>query len=270
MIIWLASYPKSGNTWVRALLTNYLSKNKTNIFNDIEKIKKFPEKGLFNGIVTEEILKKDNLELFKYFIEAQEKINQNNKLNILKTHNFAGSIRNNPFTDSKNTCGLIYLIRDPRSVAVSYARHANITFEKSVKFLLSKKRISMNEDFYPEARLSWNIHAESWINSNFPKILIKYEDLHKDTLKNFRLILLFIQKFIKIEIDDKKINETIDNCSFENLSKLEKEYGFKERKGKENFFRKGEIDEWKNLLPINLIKEIENNFEKEMKELNYL
>ena len=73
MIIWLASYPKSGNTWVRALLTNYLSKNKTNIFNDIEKIKKFPKKGLFNGIVTEELLKKDNLELFKYFIEAQKK-----------------------------------------------------------------------------------------------------------------------------------------------------------------------------------------------------
>ena len=270
MIIWLASYPKSGNTWVRALLTNYLSKKITNVFEDIKNIKKFPRKHVFDGIVTEEVLKKDNLEIFKYFIAAQEKINQNNKLNILKTHNFAGSIRNNPFTNSKNTCGVIYIIRDPRSVAVSYARHANISFEKSVDYLLSKTRITINEELYSEARLSWKIHAESWINSNFPKVLIKYEDLHKDTLKNFKSILSFIKKFVKIEIDDVKIKKTIDTCSFKNLSKIEKEKGFTEKEGKENFFRKGEIDEWKNILPKNLIKKIEENFINQMKELNYL
>ena len=58
MIIWLASYPKSGNTWVRALLTNYLSKKITNVFEDIENIKKFPRKHVFDGIATEEVLKK--------------------------------------------------------------------------------------------------------------------------------------------------------------------------------------------------------------------
>jgi len=270
MIIWLASYPKSGNTWVRALLTNYLSKKITNVLVDIQNIQKFPRKDVFDGVVTEEVLKKDKLEIFKYFIAAQEKINQNNKLNILKTHNFAGSIRNNPFTNSKNTCGVIYIIRDPRSVAVSYARHANISFEKSVDYLLSKTRITINDEMYPEARLSWKIHAESWINSNLPKVLIKYEDLHKDTLKNFKSILSFIKKFTKIEIDDVKIKKTIYTCSFKNLSKIEKEKGFKEKLGKENFFRKGEIDEWKNILPKNLIKKIEENFKNEMKEFNYL
>ena len=135
---------------------------------------------------------------------------------------------------------------------------------------MSETRTTINEEFYPEARLSWKIHAESWINSNFPKVLIKYEDLHKDTLKNFKSILFFIKKFTKIEIDDVKIKKTIDTCSFKNLSQIEKEKGFKEKQGKENFFRKGEIDEWKNILPKNLIKKIEENFKNEMKELNYL
>ena len=270
MIIWIASYPKSGNTWVRALLTNYLSKKTTNVLNDILNIKKFPREEIFEGIVDKKLLEKDKLELYKYFIPAQKKINQNNKLNILKTHNFGGSIYNHPFTDSNNTCGAIYLIRDPRSVAVSYAYHADISFEKSVDFLLNEKQFSLNDKIYSEARLSWTIHAQSWINSDWPKVLIKYEDLHNDTFKYFKSILLFIRKFIKFEIDDEKIKKTIDICSFKNLSKEESESGFVEKHGKENFFRKGEIDEWKNILPINLIKKIEQKFEKGMKELNYL
>jgi len=270
MIIWIASYPKSGNTWIRALLTNYILKKTKNVLDDISNIKKFPKKEMFEGIVDKKLSEKDKLELFKYFIPAQKKINQNNKLNILKTHNFGGSVNNFPFTDSNNTCGVIYLIRDPRSVAVSYAYHANISFEKSVNLLFNEKRISFDNKIYPEARFSWDIHAQSWINSNWPKVLIKYEDLHNDTFKNFKSILFFIRKFIKFEIDDEKIKKTIDICSFKNLSKEESESGFVEKHGKENFFRKGEVDEWKKILPKNLINKIEQKFEKEMKELNYL
>ena len=270
MIIWLASYPKSGNTWVRALLTNYLSKKKTNVLNDILNIKKFPREEIFEGIVDKKLIEKDHFELFKYFIPAQKKINENNKLNILKTHNFAGSIRDYPFTDSNNTCGVIYLIRDPRSVAVSFAYHDDISFEKSVDLLLNEKRIGINEKIYIEARLSWSIHAQSWINSSWPKVIIRYEDLHNDPLIYFKSILLFLRKFMKFEIDDEKIKKTIDICSFKNLSKEENESGFVEKHGKENFFRKGEVDEWKKILPKNLINKIEQKFEKEMKELNYL
>ena len=136
--------------------------------------------------------------------------------------------------------------------------------------MFNEKRISFDNKIYPEARFSWDIHAQSWINSNWPKVLIKYEDLHNDTFKNFKSILFFIRKFIKFEIDDEKIKKTIDICSFKNLSKEESESGFVEKHGKENFFRKGEVDEWKKILPKNLINKIEQKFEKEMKELNYL
>lgn len=73
MILWLASYPKSGNTWIRLLITHYFSNNK-DLFENIEKIKSFLSKNQFNEIVDENLLKNEPLKLFDYFIEAQTKI----------------------------------------------------------------------------------------------------------------------------------------------------------------------------------------------------
>ena len=270
MIFWLASYPKSGNTWIRLLITHYFSEN-DKLFENITKIDSFPNKKQFNQIIDENILQKEPLKLFDYFIEAQKKINTNNKLNILKTHNFGGSIRGNEFTNRENTCALIYIVRDPRSVAVSYAYHANISFEKSVEWLLDENRITYEKNkIYPEARLSWNINLLSWLNSPYHKLLIKYENLKKDTFKEFKSILTFLRKFTKFDIDDQKIKNVIQDCSFGNLSKLEEQIGFQEKVGKINFFRKGETEEWKTKLPLDLIKKIEYKFHKEMKELGYL
>lgn len=269
MILWLASYPKSGNTWVRLLITHYFSKNK-DLFKNIEKIKSFPTKDQFNGIFDEKLLKEEPLKLFDHFIEAQIKINENKKLNILKTHNFGGSIRGNEFTNKINTSGIIYIVRDPRSVAVSYAYHSDMSFNDSVDWILDDNRITFNNGIYPEARLSWNINLLSWMNSPYPKLLIKYEKLKTDTFNQFKSLLLFLRKFIVFDIDDQKIKNVIDDCSIKNLSELENKIGFKEKRGKENFFRKGEIHEWKKKLSSENIKKIETKFFKEMEELGYL
>ena len=101
-------------------------------------------------------------------------------------------------------------------------------------------------------------------------ILIKYEDLHKETENHFKRILIFLSKFVKIEINDDKIKKTVEQCSFKNLSNLESQKGFEERKGKTNFFRKGSANEWQELLPKTLIEKIESNFSEEMKVLKYL
>ncbi len=103
-----------------------------------------------------------------------------------------------------------------------------------------------------------------------PKIIIKYEDLHNDTFNKFLEVLKFINQFKKIEIDENKINEVIKKCSFSKLSENEKKIGFVERKGEENFFRKGLVDEWKKVLNNELVEKIEKECGEEMRELNYL
>ena len=269
MILWLASYPKSGNTWLRILIANYLWPNNSNLFDNLKYIPKFPDKKYFEGIVDEDILKKDNLEIFSHFITAKEKINLNQELNVLKTHNFGGSIKNYPFTNSKNSCGVIYIIRDPRSVVVSKAYHNEYDFEKSTNRILSTKNISSNNGLM-EARLTWKIHYLSWKKINIPKIILKYEDLCHDPFNKFLEVLKFINQFKKIEINEDKIRDIINKCSFKELSYNEKKFGFIERLGKENFFRKGLIDEWKTVLKKDLIKKIETEFCEEMKSLGYL
>ena len=154
MIFWIASYPKSGNTWLRLLIANYLWPNNSNQFESLKFIEAFPKKKFFEGLVDENIIKNDGFEIFKYFVTAQDKINLNNEFNILKTHNAAASIKNNPFTNPNNSCGAVYIVRDPRSVAVSHSYHHKYNFEKSTSNILNDRTVAFNDKLYIEARLS--------------------------------------------------------------------------------------------------------------------
>jgi len=136
--------------------------------------------------------------------------------------------------------------------------------------MLNPDILALNEDQTSEVRSSWKNNYLSWKNNPYPKIIIKYEDLHQDTLTTFKKILNFINLFEKIEINESKIHDVIEKCSFKNLSEIEKKDGFTQNYSNTNFFRKGLIDEWKTELDRNLIKKIETNFKDEMKELGYI
>ena len=269
MIIWLSSYPKSGNTWLRALLTNYLFPDKK-VFSNLNYIREFPKKYFFKDLDEETNTGLPGLELYKYFILSQDRLNLNNKVNILKTHSICGTINNNKFTDKENTLGFIYIVRDPRSVAISYAHHSNLSYEQTAEVITNDNHVVFDKDKIVTARSSWKMNYLSWSKSPYPRIMIKYEDLHKYAFVNFKKILIFLNTLMKIEIDDNKIHKTIEKCSFENLKHEEENFGFSEKMGNDNFFREGLVDEWKSKLPLKSIKLIEDKFKKEMIELNYL
>ena len=272
MIIWIASYPKSGNTWVRSLITSYLFSESGHFdFSLLKEIPRFPNAKQFSPLIDLEELKKDPIKITEFWSAAQFRLNLDNKTKFLKTHNACVNYKGRWFTDEKNTIGYIYIVRDPRAAVCSYASHSSNSIKEAVGTLLNENFVGLNgPNKLAETPGSWKINYLSWKKKKFfDGIIIKYDDLADDTERELKKILLFLQKKMKIEINDKKISNCVDSCEFSKLSKMEDSKGFDEAtEGK--FFRKGKKDSWKNVLNDDLRKKIEENFRKEMIELGYL
>src|SRR5210317_2135342 len=133
MIFWIASYPKSGNTWLRALVsTYYYSNNGYFDQNLLKNIDQFPTRKYFEGF---DFDKNKIGDTCKYWVNAQEKINTDKKLKFLKTHNIFGKVNNYDFTNSKNSIGCLYIVRDPRNVITSLKNHYYLDDEVAIKWL---------------------------------------------------------------------------------------------------------------------------------------
>jgi len=287
MIIWIASYPKSGNTWIRSLLSTYLfSKDGEFNFDLLKKIEQFSP-SFFN--LDQNVDKNINhqFRISKNWIPAQEIVNKDKKIHLYKTHNSLCNISGNFFTNRKNTAGAIYIARDPRNVVTSLSHHYNINTAEALNFISNKRKIifplnknvsdSKNETVDFNFLSDWSNHYLSWKNINFCKIkIVKYEDFILNTKETFISILEYLSNFIEIKINEKKINNAIRSTTFAKLSKLEDKEGFIEsintntKSKKTKFFNLGEKNNWRILLNKNIRKKIEINFKKEMLELKYL
>ena len=284
MFIWLASYPKSGNTLIRALLaSHFFSKDGFFNFEIIKNIKQFPDSRLFENLGIDINNEK---EVLKNYIRAQESINQKNSIQFLKTHSYLFNINNNPFTDLNNTLGAIYIVRDPRNVVTSYAHHNSITIEESADRMISSLEYggkTSSDHISDRTKVymgSWGSNYNSWksFKPTGKYLLIKYEDILSNKKKVLINILEFVHKLkgINFVIDQKKIDNVIQSTSFEKMKDMENKEGFIEAKvnlktGKKiPFFNLGSKNIWKNNLDNKMINKIENSFKKEMIELGYL
>ena len=279
MIIWLASYPKSGNTWVRAFLSAYYYSNDGKFtFELLKKIKQFPSKEFFD----QKLLSVD--EASENWLIAQKKIKDRKKICFLKTHNVNGAFKGNSFTSTEFTAGAIYITRDPRNVLTSMMNHYSLNESDALKMINSIYRNlkdENDENNYASYSFisSWSNNYNSWkISKNFNILLIKYEDLENDKYNTFSKIVNFTNNIIKQErnIDENKFKLAIETTNFEVLQKKEEYEGFDEavyssKEGKmKPFFNLGRKNNYKNLLKPETSKIIEGLFEKEMKELGYL
>ncbi len=277
MIIWLASYPKSGNTWVRLFLNSLVfTQDATVNINEI-KIGQFPTRKYFQNLTNNT---DDVTEIIKNTNKAQSGINLDNKIKFFKTHSAFWKISKYSFTDDKNTIGTIHIVRDPRNVITSIKNHYNHeSYEKALKFIkdedntIGVKGSKRGEDL-PTIVSSWKFHYNSWksITSFKSKyILIKYENLLSNPIDEFTKIAEFIKEIAPIKFDEKNILKAIENTSFENLKKQEELKGFKEApKNNNKFFYLGPKNDWKDFLNKNIKDEIEVSFKDEMKDLGYL
>jgi len=280
MIIWLASYPKSGNTWLRSLIASYFYSNNGSFnFKLLDNIDQFPSPQFFKNY--EDPLSEPEA-TSNFWINEQEKINKEKKIRFLKTHNALCKINSNSFTDEKNTIGAIYIVRDPRNLITSLAHHYQIDQNEAFNFMVNKKKALIEKSnnkfvgFVPI--LSWDLHLESWINcKKFPVLVIRYEDLLTSAFDTFKKVITFINKLSPIsnKLDEIKISQSINSCSFDKLEKLEKNNGFHEAMENKNnnkkikFFNLGKDNNYKKLLEPKLTKKITDLYKSQIEKFNY-
>ena len=250
-------------------------------FDLIKNIKQFPQKIYFSKFT-----KKlgDFSEIKKYWIPAQELINQDNKIRFFKTHNMLGKFRGFPFTNSENTLGAIYIVRDPRNVITSLMNHYSINEDEGLKMLDSTHRnlrdANDENNFATYSFISsWANNYNSWkMSKNIKKILIRYEDLEKDKENTFIRIVKFVNLIMgkKDYIDKNKLRKSIETTNFDLLKKKEESEGFAEatysiKDGKKiSFFNLGSENNYKKLLKSKTINLIEEIYKEEMRELGYI
>ena len=284
MIIWLASYPKSGNTWVRSFITSllYNENNEANL-KDLIHIQQYPLRSHFTNLVSDI----DNLgELSSNWILSQKIINQDNKIKFFKTHHALCKFNNSFFTNGEVSLGTVHIVRDPRNVISSILYHfSKKNYEEAREFLFDERRVIVKKFDPKDPNVnkniltvlgSWKNHYLSWKEFKKNYLLIKYEDLLSNPQAEFHKLSEYLSKHLNVKFENDKINHAVKSNSFENLKKLEKENGFieaindKETGEKKRFFNLGPENDWKKLLNIKLKEDIEKEFKTEMRELGYI
>ena len=283
MIIWLSSYPKNGNTWLRALISAYYYSDDGFFLGDqnLQNIQQFPVKKNLEGFNFDPRKPGDSA---RYWIPAQEKLNMDKKVKFLKTHSALVKLGQNDFTNKKNTLGCIYIVRDPRNVIDSMSRHFQIDHDQALSVMQDENNFTYDfkkTDDYSDYQFisSWEKNYQSWKNNRLiPIKFLKYEDLLKETFFVFKEVVEFIDKLInnKKGFNREKAKNAVKSTSFENLKKIEENQGFSEsiiaRKDKKKipFFHLGPKNEWQKNFDTKFIEKVNNIFQKNLDELNYL
>ncbi len=271
--IFLASYPKSGNTWMRSIISNFYNFDQEFNLKTLKSIPLLSIKKHFDEFENK-IYSDNNVLDFDWLsqniIECQKILNKkSNHLNIFKTH----SVRHKNFTNETVNAGFIYIIRDPRDVVVSFKNFSGASLDKIINELLFEKKIMMNTNGAQELLSTWELNVLSWLNyKTVPKLIIRYEDLKLNTKEIVIKIKEFISKLHRINLDlsDADIDQIIKNTNFNNLQKIEDKYGFDESSKHSKFFRSGKSNQWKDVLSNTQVKLIENNLNTLMKNFNYI
>ena len=289
MIIWLASYPKSGNTWVRAILSQILltgPSKENEVLENLKNISSYPKRKHFLNL-SDKFIEEEDFEdkekVIKNWIKSQDKINSEKQIKIFKTHNYLCklSLKNKDsysFTNLENTLGVIYIVRDPRNVITSLKYHYSLNNYKEAFEMMENRKmwIGIKEKTIPEAISSWDDHYESWSRFKNNFLLIKYEDLLEKPEKVINDILKYIKNFIKVNLSESDVKKIISNTTFENMKNQENRSGFgesvrdKNTKERKKFFNLGPKNNWKELLDQDIVKLVENRFSATMKKLNYV
>jgi hypothetical protein len=273
-LLWIASYPKSGNTWVRAFIENYLQNlNQPVDINQLFKLstaeslaaryQPFVEKGrLTTELSTEEICAIRPLVHTHMARQAQGTL-------FVKSHNFLGEYKGFPLHNSSVTSGAVYIVRNPLDVAVSMANYFAYSIDEAIDHMAEEMSGTPNETKnVPQIVSSWSSHVQSWTEKVESQILVlKYESMLSNPLKEFKKVVSLLGQ----RKDLKRLQKAVRFSSFEQLKAQESKRGFVERhENAQSFFRRGRQNEWSEKLTKTQVERIINDHGAQMKRFKYL
>ena len=270
-IIWLASYPKSGNTWMRVFLHNLLTNAREPV--KINALNRF-------------CLGEDRAEYYNHFDprplgslsipevmalrgKVQELLTQSSPDSVfVKTHNFLGLVEGLPTVNMAASAGAIYLLRNPLDVVVSYAHHYGVTLDEAIDQLAHPDAGSPNTDliarnFYG----TWSMHVESWTQGPAGSVqVVRFEDLVERAEETFGAVA----RYLGLDPPADRLARAIQFSSFDQVQAQEREGGFVERSQHSRFFREGRPNQWRAVLSAAQVARIVADHETQMARFGYL
>lgn len=275
-IVWLASYPKSGNTWFRVFLTNLLQEgDRPADINDLERTPIASSRGLFDDNIGVEATDLDEQETDCLRPRVYENLARHSREPLyMKVHDaFTNTADGEPLLSPAASRGALYFIRNPLDVACSYANHNGTDIDQAITSMAdpnyclapNKKRATTQ---LRQILLSWSGHVRSWCDQGqVPIHVVRYEDMKRDPMTAFTTAAAFAG----FPTEQQRIEKALRFSSLQELQRQEGESGFLEKPHKSRaFFRRGEAGGWQNELTQEQVQRIVENHKEVMLRFGYL
>lgn len=270
-IIWLASYPKSGNTWMRVFLHNLLRNPKEPA--GINSLNQFclgeDNAAFYNNLDPRPLSTLTAAEVMALRPRVHELLTKASPDSVfVKTHNLLGEAEGRPLVNLECTAGAIYLVRNPLDVAISYAHHFGVGVDEAIVQLNYAGAGTPTTDVGARQYYgTWSMHVASWTQVPFPaRHVVRYEDMIDSTLETFA----GVAKFLGLEPPPDRLQRAVTHSSFERLQAQEDETGFVERSQHSRFFRSGRVGQWREALSEDQVRRVVSDHREQMERFGYV
>ena len=270
-IIWLASYPKSGNTWMRVFLHNLL--RNPNEPAGINTINQFclgeDSAAYYNSLDPRPLSTLTPAEVMALRPKVHELLTKAFADSVfVKTHNILGEAEGLPLVSMDCTAGAIYMVRNPLDVVISYAHHFGLGPDDAIGQLNFPGAGTPTTDVVARQYYgTWSMHVASWTEVPFPaRYVVRYEDLMENPVEAFR----GVANFLGLNPPSERLQRAISHSSFEQLQSQENEKGFVERSQHSRFFRSGRVGQWRDDLSEDQIKRLVSHHRDQMERFGYV
>lgn len=276
-IVWIASYPKSGNTWVRVFLHHLLRMTAGRPIedHDIDELSRTSRSAagrvdLFERYLDGPAAQAGPREIAEARPKVQKAImDEANGLAFAKTHSFLGRLFDFPLINRDVSAGGVYVVRNPLDIAVSLAHHLDTSLDGAIHSMGAELNASIATEFsVPEIWGSWTVNVRSWTTDSPPVIkVVRYEDLLADPRGQFTEIV----DHMRLDVTPEHIDEAIALSSFDRLRAAEDKAGFSERPDHaDRFFREGRAGQWREMLSREQVDRIVADHGEQMGRFGYL